>query len=240
MAGKMYVTGDCHGEEARFEYKGYAYNRDLTSGDFLFCLGDFGYLEKEEFLDYIANSIPYTIAFLDGNHERFDLINNCSEELWNGGRVHILRRNNRNEPRIIHLMRGETYVINEKRFFVLGGGVSLDRRFRTPGVDWFPEEMPTDEDFANANKSLDECNYEVDYILTHATPVSILYRLHMSINEDEKRLNNYLEYLKEKVNYRHWYMGHLHKEEYNILGNHSVLWYGIADMITGEMKYEEI
>ena len=42
-------------------------------------------------LDALA-ALPYTILFLDGNHECFPEIFAYPEEMWNGGRIHRIRR----------------------------------------------------------------------------------------------------------------------------------------------------
>ncbi len=45
--------------------------------------------------------LPYTILFLDGNHECFHEIFAYPEEMWNGGRIRRIR------PNALHLMRGQ-------------------------------------------------------------------------------------------------------------------------------------
>jgi hypothetical protein len=42
-------------------------------------------------------------------------------------------------------MRGEVYNIEGNSIFVMGGGYSLDKDFRTEGVSWWPQEMPSEE-----------------------------------------------------------------------------------------------
>ena len=56
-------------------------------------------------------------------------------EVWNGGYVHKLRHN------LIHLMRGEIYIIEGKTFFTFGGGYSIDKPFRKENVSWWPAEI---------------------------------------------------------------------------------------------------
>lgn len=109
----LYVTGDTHGERARFQYKKSAIEKTLTKGDKLIICGDWGYIQnnsaqEKEFLDFLAKK-KYQMLFVDGNHENFDLLNQYPvEELW-GGKVHIIRRDKEGEPKIVHLMRGLYY-----------------------------------------------------------------------------------------------------------------------------------
>lgn len=54
------------------------------------------------FYDFLEKQ-KYTVLFIDGNHEDFQKLYNYPVEIWNGGRVHKIRKN------VIHLMRGEIY-----------------------------------------------------------------------------------------------------------------------------------
>lgn len=224
---RMFVTGDTHGERARFTY---FFNRLFRAGDVLFICGDFGYIfddneSERAFLDEIAQQ-KYTVCFVDGNHENFPAIFASPEMIWNGGRVHKIRNN------IFHLMRGEIYQINRKRILVFGGAYSIDKAFRTEGRSWWPQEMPTEEEYENARKNIEEAGNKVDYILTHAAPEETMCMFHPHHSE-EMKLNIFLEWIRENVDYMHWYMGHLHRDE-DVWRNQSVLWFDIKDMETNE------
>lgn len=53
----------------------------------------------------------------------------------------------------------------------------------------------------------------------------------------EKPLNNFLEYIRETVEYRHWYFGHLHQDE-DLFRHQTVLWFQLRDMLTNEIIEE--
>ena len=85
----VYITGDMHGDEDRLYDKNM---RKLKEGDILIICGDFGFIwsggEKEKkLLDYLG-SRKYTVCFLDGTHENYDLLSKYRETVWKGGRVH--------------------------------------------------------------------------------------------------------------------------------------------------------
>ena len=114
----IYVTGDTHGEVSRFEELKRKYF--LSRQDTLIAAGDFGCIfgmgrRDEAKLDVLA-ALPYTILFLDGNHECFPEIFAYPEEMWNGGRIHRIR------PNVLHLMRGQVYDLNGLTVFTMGGG----------------------------------------------------------------------------------------------------------------------
>ena len=230
---KMYVTGDCHGEKARMLYKKFPYNRDLKEGDILFCCGDWGYISDSFFLDYLAEKIPYTICWIDGNHENFDLLNEYPVEVWNGGKVHIIRWDNKGIPKIIHLMRGQVFNIYETKIFTFGGAYSPDRDKREYKVSWWEEEMPTKEEMEEGKRNLEANNYEVDVILSHTLPDAFInpcypYRIY------EKQLNDYLDDVRKSAQYKHWYMGHMHCDEERG-EKHAILWFSVRDLLTGEI-----
>lgn len=198
------VTGDIHGDQVLWDA---CINNSLNDGDTIIVLGDFGfgffdgrYWPEEMFYDYLAEQ-KYTVLFIDGNHENFDKLNSYPVEQWNGGRVQFIRKN------VIHLMRGEIYDIDEKKVFCFGGGYSLDRDYRVPGRTWWPQEMPSDEEYKNATNNLKACELKIDYVLTHTSPadtVEYMSRLNLGIKKivvEECPLTGYLQWVVEKVSY---------------------------------------
>ncbi len=57
------------------------------------------------------------ILFIDGNHENFDMLYNLPIAEFGGGIVHKV------DDGIYHLIRGEVYNIDEKKFLYLVGQV---------------------------------------------------------------------------------------------------------------------
>ena len=89
----------------------------------------------------VLRKLPATVLFIDGNHENFADLNSYAVEQWHGGKVHII------EDDIIHLMRGQVFDIKGKLFFTFGGAYSIEKMNRSEGIDWFPEEMPSREEY---------------------------------------------------------------------------------------------
>lgn len=236
MTHKMYITGDMHGSRKRLLDPIYPYNRDLVEGDILFQLGDFGYIfhgskEESDFLDYLATKKPYTIAFIDGNHENFELLNQYPVESWNGGLVHVIRRDSKGSPKIIHLIRGSVFSVYGKKIFALGGADSENRSALIEGTSWWKEEVPSLEETNIALKNLCDNNYKVDYILTHTIPVESLSKFYPE--HSNKTFNAFLEYIREIVSYEHWYIGHMHMD-CDTWRNQTLLSFDVIDLCTGE------
>ena len=239
----VYITGDTHGDQMMWDL---CLTSFLKTGDTIIVAGDFGlgffngrYWSEDMFFDELEK-LPYTVLFCDGNHENFDKLNKYDVSMWNGGRVHFIRKN------IIHLVRGEIYDIEGEKIFVFGGGFSLDKDMRVPGRSWWPQEMPSEEDYKNASENLKRYDYNVDYILTHTAPAdTVEYMSHLGKGIkntviEEMPLTGYLRWVQETVQYKKWYFGHFHIDE-ELWRNQYALLDGIRDLHTGElvkMRYE--
>lgn len=156
----------------------------------------------------MLKSKKFTICFVDGAHENFDLLNAYTPYRWKGGNAHKIADN------IYHLMRGEIFTLDNKTFFVMGGGESDDRNMREEGVSWWEDEMPNGEEIKNAEDNLKDAGYSVNYILTYEAPAIAKDFLKLHTNEAARisPLNNYLQELTKDVQYYHWYFGSLHTD----------------------------
>lgn len=207
----IFITGDTHGLHDIQKIIHSEELAALSADDFLIVSGDFGGVwdgkEHDEAVLDFYDSRKFVTLFVDGNHENFSLLKNKPIAEWNGGLIHPISN------KVIHLMRGQIYTIEGAAFFTFGGAASIDKEFRTENITWWPEEEPSDEERETAVQNLEKHNFQVDYIITHAAPKSIvrneLYafqRLNKSSSETEKFLDTILVLTK----YKHWYCGHYH------------------------------
>lgn len=162
------VLGDVHGNLGRVQE---AVSIASESGiKFIIQLGDFGFWEHtNEGLRYLrgVNDVlkehDMFLAFIDGNHENHDLLAdyNPNESL----------EPIRIRSRIYHLPRGcFLQVGNGVNVMAVGGAFSIDRRYRTKHVSWWPQETITEADLEKA------CRYPVgsiDVLLCHEAPQEV-------------------------------------------------------------------
>ncbi len=208
------ITGDTHGtldieKVIRFFVE---HEDEYTEDDYLIILGDVGVcgfsptVEKET--RKILRELPVTVLFIDGNHEHHKRLNDYPVDEWMGGKAHFI------EPKIIHLMRGQVYDIEGVRFFSFGGAHSIDRAYRTEGVDWFPEEIPSREEYEEGLDNLEACGYKVDYIISHTAPREVAAALgYGEESNDEVALRRYLQQIADEAEYKKWFFGHFHEDE---------------------------
>ncbi len=249
----IYVTGDTHANFLKFTKK--SRWRTMTEPgvrDFVIVCGDFGLLwakgsELDYNLDWMSR-LPFTILWVQGNHENYDMIAEYPVELWKGGKVRKIL------PNIILLERGQVFTIEEKTFFTFGGASSHDVQggifdiddpdyreqvreanrkrlpYRVKHFSWWEQELPTEQEMQEGRENLEKVGYKVDYVITHCISSGMqdlimgkLRRMgYFSYHNESDRLTDYFSELEEKLQFRHWYFGHYHINE-SVGSKHTVL-----------------
>lgn len=224
----IFITGDTHGTHDITKLLWFEKTvPTLTKADYMIICGDFGGVWSQATVEdtlAIYSRFPFTTLFVDGNHENFDLLNAYPEEKWNGGRIHRLA------PDIIHLMRGQVFKLEGKTFFSFGGGTSIDKSYRTEGVSWWPQEMPTDDELEEGIANLKRHKNKVDYIITHTCDEKALWYPPLRANGimmQPFRDNLMLNYFEYAIKYKHWFFGHYHLDS-DLTENKTVLYQKIV------------
>lgn len=232
----IYVTGDIHGNPMRLSTDIFPEQKEMTKEDFLIILGDFGLVwdyrgenkNEKYWLDWLETK-SFTTLFIDGNHDNFSRLNSYETSEFYGGKCNFIR------PSVIRLKRGQVFNLQGKKFFTFGGAKSHDIRdgilepgdprikkwnkdynkmFRINGVSWWKEELPSQEEMDEGIHNLSKENNRVDYILTHCPPTSILKQMDGGSGLYQADiLSDYLQTIKENVEYKKWLFGHMHVNE---------------------------
>ena len=217
---RIFVTGDTHRTHdiAKIEPSLFLEQLSLTKNDYMIICGDVGILWSS-YTKYSPNAISeddksaiqywqdkyFTTLFIDGNHENHIALNSYPIEEWNGGKIHRL------SDSVIHLMRGQVYTIDGKKFFTMGGADSIDKGIRTPNVSWWEDEMPSQAEYQEAMDNLEKNDFKVDYVITHDCGTQIKSRI-VTVHNQHDELNQFLWHLEKTFNlqFEHWYFGHHH------------------------------
>lgn len=148
---------------------------------------------------------------------------------WHGGYVREIR------PSILMLEPG-VFEIDGMKIFAYGGAPSHDisggilnpsdynsetqfknayaRKnqgslpFRVKGISWWEQEQPDTDAEKQAEAALQANDYKVDFIFTHDCATSD--RAILGYGDEITRINQFLEIIKYKTEYKHWFFGHLH------------------------------
>ncbi len=214
----IFVTGDIHRVAeygaSRFSFRSWPLGRDLTRDDVVIVAGDFGFVWNGSntdtyWLDWFESK-PWTTCFVDGNHENHQMLSELPVREWHAGRVHEVR------PHVLHLMRGEVFDIAGARVLAMGGAASNDIELRRVGVNWWPQEVPGDREMVHCRAVLDRAGWSVDYVVTHEAPVAIAEGLCREHGREfvNNRLQRFLGELDARLQFRSWFFGHYHGDEW--------------------------
>lgn len=184
----------------------------LTKKDYVIVAGDFGGCWDEKnlkFTEEIMKTLPFTLLFIDGNHENFNILNSYKIEEWNGGKVHKLFDD------VIHLMRGEIFNIEGKTFLTIGGAESIDKGLRIENISWWKDETIKESDIQNALNNLKKVNNKVDYVITHTMPQNFLMyppfiTKTYGVGKESERM---LDIILNNIEYKAWFFGHWHTDK---------------------------
>ena len=207
----IYVTGDTHGtiDIHKLNSKNFPEGRTLTKDDYVIICGDFGFVwdggkEDQWWLNWLASK-PWTTLFVDGNHENHDMLEQMEVTEWHGGKVHKINES------VIHLMRGQVYEINGKKWFTFGGAKSQDQMVRVEGRDWWAGEMASEQEYEEAVRNLAANGWTVDYVVTHCAPTRFAHQIKWWYEPD--RMTNFLDYsIYDRLNFKVWFCGHYHMD----------------------------
>ena len=234
----IWITGDIHGNPVRlstdsfYEQKEFSGNKDenivIICGDFGLVWNRDGENKKEKYwIDWLEQK-SFTTVFVDGNHDNIPRLDSYPIKEWNGGLVNEIR------PHVLRLRRGEVFTIEDKKFFAFGGASSHDisdgildyedqdwkdkarvlekqgkYMYRVKGLSWWKEELPSREEMDNGFINLQKENNKVDYIITHSPSASVIALLGHGLYEQDI-LTHYLEEIRQCIEYKRWFMGHMH------------------------------
>lgn len=227
------ICSDLHGNQnhlAEIIQKVKVHSSDEEN--YVLCCGDWGFLfensyAEQRFLDDLEAQEGIRFLFLDGNHENHPALNCYPVREWKGGQTHSIRKN------VLHLMRGEVFDIDGRRFFIFGGAATpdFDRKRRekmaqTTGKQlWWAEEVPGKEEMTRGMKNLAAVKFQVDFILTHTAPTSIAAQMGFNAVQEEAEFADYLEQIRMQTAFDKWFFGHFHKDWR--AGPFTCLWHNI-------------
>lgn len=209
----IYVTGDIHGDIdiSKLGFRHFTDGKLLTKDDFVIIAGDFGIpwrvvdgkIDRSDlyWLKWL-DSKPFTTLFIDGNHENHEYLDSLKVEKWNGGNIHRISKS------VYHLMRGQVFNLQGKKFWVFGGAASHDMWCRTEGINWWPREIASQSEMTLGFNNLEKNNMCVDYIVTHTPPA--LIKESLKCYDNKCNVASYLDFILNHSTFDRWYCGHMH------------------------------
>jgi hypothetical protein len=216
----VYITGDTHGDFHRFTTDNFPQGTLLTKEDVVIIAGDFGGLwantkEERYWLDWLAEK-PWTTCFVDGNHENFDMVDRLEVEEKFGGPVGVVKTE---RGEIYHLRRGNIYTFGDDTVFVFGGGLSIDKQYRTEDISWWAREYPNEQELDLAWSNI-RSSKAINYVITHVPPLRAMPRMSPFESSSAKtgdlvaqHLNDMFLEIRNNSGFKKWYHGHMHYDD---------------------------
>jgi predicted phosphodiesterase len=177
---KITVIGDVHGKYAHY----HKIIRQTEQHTYTIQLGDFGFK-----YDTLKNVDHTKHIIIGGNHDNYDI---C----WN----------------YPHFLTDYGYMnnFNGIDFFYYRGAYSIDRNYRTVGINWWENEQVSIEQFMQARELYREI--KPDIVITHDAPMEIVpYLLPPGSRIYENNTNWALNELFNIHQPKIWRFGHYHK-----------------------------
>lgn len=201
---RLAFIGDVHGNERYIRsLKGYLETNEV---DRVIQVGDMGILWRHSDPDecpvtQAVESLGVEWWFIDGNHDNH---------------VNLRNRDPQITDNIRYIPRGTVEEIDGVRFGFLGGAYSIDKDYRSEGLNWWPEETPTREE---AEPLMGE---DLDILVTHDIPDTFKPARYMNVGaEHEAASKPTRELIQEVVNATnpaHVFSGHWHQHNVQMVG----------------------
>jgi len=210
----LFISGDTHGNFSRFSNINWPLGNYLTKDDYVLIAGDcclFYYPaptpEEIWWVNWLIKK-PWTLLYIDGNHDNHHRLAALPKEQMFGGTVGKIADN------IFHLKRGEIYEIENKKILTFGGATSIDKLYRRKYVTWWPEEVPNYIEMEHCLDSIEKHNYGVDYIIAHTCPQALapIMAARRGIALIDDPTQKMLDHITSACKFDHFFCGHFHDD----------------------------
>lgn len=146
-------------------------------------LGDFGFRYET-----IRNLDPNNHKIIGGNHDNYSIINKYPHYLGDYGNA----------------------IVGGVEFFYYRGAYSIDRQYRTVGIDWWEDEQVSIDQFMKARELYRETKPRI--VITHDCPQSIALQM---LEPGSKIYENTTGWALQELLNNHepelWLFGHWHR-----------------------------
>lgn len=195
--------GDIHGEWGKMNT---LINKKKPT--IVFQCGDLGYFPKWQgkfYTDSMGNRRQFKsepnvgstkVYWCGGNHEDWDSLDALeNNEIW---------------PNVFYMKRNSVLTLNDGRnVLFIGGALSIDKAWRTPGDSWFAQETISQKDIFELP------DVQVDIVISHTAPQSFPC-VDEKVEFEHDCSRDALDYVLQKYHPKLWYFGHFHARQSGI------------------------
>lgn len=210
-SGRIVVAGDWHAH-TRWATRVIEAARDagidklIHVGDFGLGLGPWNY---ERDVEQAAALAGVTLHIVPGNHDNHDLIDELAADAGRRDEDGFAKLS----EHVRFTPRAHTWQWEHRRFASLMGAYSIDQRWRTAGVDWWPQEEPTFADLGELLR-LTEAK-QIDVLIGHdvpaGTPTKSSFTLPPQLDAESRRTQALLAQAVQALQPPVVFSGHWHQ-----------------------------
>lgn len=208
----LYFCGDTHHslDIDKLKPENFQVQESMTKDDVLVVLGDWGgiwYGDKRDkkILDW-WESRPWTTFVLAGNHDNYAEIEKLPLVEKFGAPARKVSSS------VFVAETGNIYNILGYKCLCVNGADSIDRIWRTEGIDWWSQEAITQDDVNKALISLAKVNDRVDLVLSHTGGTEVVKTLGFEIMPSDEWLDVIMSAIHSDCEYLHL-CAHYHKDK---------------------------
>lgn len=227
MKQKVLVVGDVHGQ-----YEDLSALISNKKPDIVLQCGDLDIPILNYETDRIKMPSGCKMYFAPGNHENYSTLENLENltplAIESNAPIHIGNK-------VYFCPRGTRITLDDGRTVLfMGGGLSLDKQWRTPGYDWFHQEEITHKDLERLDGSA-----KVDIVISHTIPEEFMFQARkwqkyflaekIAPESSRQALDWVLGLYKPTL----WYAGHFHVYMHGQVDN--TRWYALS--MSGRTKW---
>ncbi len=205
---KILIAGDFHGNHKWAKRViDLAYEKNISK---IMQVGDFGIWPGKEgdeylyILDRYLTKHNIRLYFLPGNHEDWNQL-----DLWQKEGPKTLEGFTSILNNIYYTGKINNWIWENKKFAVVGGATSIDRKWRKLNESWWPQEALTNKEVIQARDI-----GKSDYLFTHDTSLQHPFEF-LSYNIESEIHRGYMSEIGSAIRSDLWFHGHYHEyDEY--------------------------
>lgn len=221
------MVGDIHGDWGSLNVL-----INKKSPDFIIQLGDFGWWphfhnkkgllgKNKKFNQFGIKNKNTKIYWIPGNHENHSDLDCLTDytpiEIQNG---------------ITYCPFGTVIELEGRKILCCGGAESIDKHLRTEGIDWWKNEIISQEDLDNLPDT------DIDMIISHTAPRSFLKKAGWFNEKFIDPSTFALDLILNRYKPKYWFSGHFH--EYKKETIDYCEWTSLSMPNTGDKWWKEL
>ena len=225
----IYFTGDTH---HNIDTQKIVSFNPITKKNSLIVLGDWGgvwYRDLKKNYKLLRKWCKwqkeknFKLFVILGNHENYDMLKRLpvveikdERNYIKAKKLKVINPFTKGFKCDIFILENGFQIIDNKKLFVIRGASSIDKEYRKEGVDWWRDEVLSEEEKKEIIAFLEKNDISLDYVISHTAPSFLVEKLIEKFDVNPKKIDEVSDFLDEIYNkylkgkFKYWLFGHFH------------------------------